>query len=159
MNLIVAVDKNWAIGNQGDQLIYIPEDLKRFKQLTMNHPVILGRKTLMTFPSGKPLKNRRNLILSNNVSFATEGAEVFHNVNSLLDVASPDSFVIGGASIYNLLLNHCDIAYVTKIDAEFPADTWFPNLDHLGWKIIEESEFFEYQGIRYHYVTYNKERA
>ena len=74
MNVIVAVDRNWAIGKEGDQLIYIPADLKRFKALTMGHPVILGRKTLATFPGGRPLKGRRNLILSRNPDFVPEGA-------------------------------------------------------------------------------------
>ena len=73
MNLIVAVDKNWAIGRDGDQLIYIPEDLKHFKALTTGHPVILGRKTLATFPGGRPLKGRRNLILSRDPAFAPRG--------------------------------------------------------------------------------------
>ena len=84
MNLIVAVDQNWAIGKDGDQLIYIPEDLKRFKSLTTGHPVILGRKTLATFPGGRPLKNRRNLILSTNPDFAPEGGEVFRSLEEAL---------------------------------------------------------------------------
>ena len=79
MNLIAAVDLNWAIGRDGDQLCYIPADLKRFQALTTGHPVILGRKTLATFPGGRPLKNRRNLILSRDSAFAPEGAEVFRS--------------------------------------------------------------------------------
>ena len=83
MNLIAAVDLNWAIGRGGDQLCYIPADLKRFQALTTGHPVILGRKTLATFPGGRPLKNRRNLILSRDPSFAPEGAEVFRSLEAL----------------------------------------------------------------------------
>ena len=83
MNVIVAVDQNWAIGKDGDQLVYLSEDLKRFKSLTTGHPVILGRKTLATFPGGRPLKGRRNLILSRSAGFAPEGAEVFSDVEAL----------------------------------------------------------------------------
>ena len=115
MNVIVAVDQNWAIGKDGDQLVYLSEDLKRFKSLTTGHPVILGRKTLATFPGGRPLKGRRNLILSRNTDFAPEGAEVFSDVETLRAAAPEDAFVIGGASVYRQLLPWCDTAYVTKI--------------------------------------------
>ena len=84
MNVIVAVDKNWAIGKDGDQLIYIPEDLKRFKNFTTGNTIVLGRKTVATFPGGKPLKNRRNLILSRNPDYRPEGGEVYPNLESLL---------------------------------------------------------------------------
>lgn len=90
MNLIAAVDLNWAIGRDGDQLCYIPADLKRFQALTTGHPVILGRKTLATFPGGRPLKNRRNLILSRDPSFAPEGAEVFRSLEALRGYGLPE---------------------------------------------------------------------
>ncbi|OUQ77972.1 dihydrofolate reductase [Flavonifractor sp. An100] len=157
MNVIVAVDQNWAIGKGGDQLIYLSEDLKRFKALTMGHPVILGRKTLATFPGGRPLKGRRNLILSRDPSFSPEGGEVYPGVEELLAQAPEDSFVIGGASVYQALLSRCDIAYVTKIQREFPADCWFPNLDEdPAWEQTEESEPLEQDGVVYTYVTYRR---
>ena len=157
MNLIVAVDENWAIGKGGDQLAYISADLKRFKELTTGHPVILGRKTLATFPGGRPLKGRRNLILSATPGYTVEGAEIFSDVDSLLAAATEDSFVIGGESVYRALLEHCDTAYVTKIHAAFPADRWFPDLDaHPDWTIAEESEVLDEKGICFHYVTYRK---
>ena len=157
MNLIVAVDENWAIGKGGDQLVYISADLKRFKELTTGHPVILGRKTLATFPGGRPLKNRRNLILSATPDYAVEGAEVFPDVQSLLANAPEDSFVIGGESVYRALLDQCDTAYVTKIHAGFPADRYFPDLDtHPDWTVSEESEILEEDGVRFQYVTYHK---
>lgn len=157
MNLIVAVDENWAIGKGGDQLVYISADLKRFKELTTGHPVILGRKTLATFPGGRPLKNRRNLILSATPGYAVEGAEVFPDAESLLETAPEDAFVIGGESVYRALLDRCDTAYVTKILASFPADRWFPNLDtHPDWAVAEEGDVLEEDGIRFQYVTYRK---
>ena len=157
MNLIVAVDRNWAIGRDGDQLVYLSEDLKHFKALTTGHPVILGRKTLATFPGGRPLKGRRNLILSRNPNFAPEGAEVFSSVEALLLAAPEDSFVIGGASVYRALLNYCETVYATKIHGEFSADCHFPNLDKLSeWRIEEEGLIQEEDGIQFHRITYKK---
>ena len=158
MNLIVAVDRNWAIGKDGDQLVYLSEDLKHFKALTTGHPVILGRKTLATFPGGRPLKGRRNMILSRSPGFAPEGAEVFQNLPALLEAAPEDAFVLGGASVYAALLDKCDAAYVTKIEASFPGpDCFFPNLDRLPqWHVTDEGPTLEEQGLRFRYVTYRR---
>ena len=158
MNLIVAVDRNWAIGKDGDQLVYLSEDLKHFKALTTGHPVILGRKTLATFPGGRPLKGRRNLILSRNPGFAPPEAEVFSSLEELLAAAPQDAFVIGGASVYQALLDRCDTACITRIEAAFPgADCWFPNLDERPeWKIAEEGPVLEEKGVRFRYVTYER---
>lgn len=157
MNAIVAVDQNWAIGKDGDQLCYLSADLKRFKELTLGHSVILGRKTLRTFPGGRPLKGRRNLILSRDPSFAAEGAEVYRDVGSLLAQARSDSFVIGGESVYRAFLEHCDTVYVTKIAHSFPADVWFPDLDEdPAWQISHEEEPLEEKGLSFRYVTYER---
>lgn len=159
MNVIVAVDQNWAIGKDGDQLVYLSEDLKRFKALTTGHPVILGRKTLATFPGERPLKGRRNLILSRSAGFAPEGAEVFSDVEALRAAAPEDSFVIGGASVYRQLLPWCDTAYVTKIDRAFPADCYFPDLEQdPAWERTEESAPLEQDGIVYRYLTYRRKK-
>ena len=146
MNLIVAVDKNWAIGRDGDQLVYISADLKRFKALTTGHTVILGRKTLATFPGGRPLKG-------------PQGAEVFSDLDSLLAAAPEDAFVLGGASVYHALLDRCGTAYVTKIGRAFPeADCWFPDLDaRPQWRVEEESEPQEENGLHFRYVTYRRQ--
>lgn len=157
MNAIVAVDQNWAIGKGGDQLCYISADLKRFKELTTGHPVILGRKTLATFPGGRPLKGRRNLVLSRDRKLQIEGAEVYHDVESLLAQAPEDSFVIGGESVYHSLLDRCDTVYVTKIAHSFPADTWFPDLDRdPAWRAVREEEPLEEKGLTFWYVTYER---
>ena len=159
MNLIVAVDKNWAIGLGGDQLCYIPADLKRFKALTTGHSVLLGRKTMATFPGGKPLKNRRNLVLSTDPEFRPEGAEVFPTLEDALNAAPADTFVIGGESVYRQALDHCDRAYITKIDKAFPADRWFPDLDKdPAWEIMETEGPFEHEGLEYSYVTYQRKK-
>ena len=158
MNLIVAVDRNWAIGKDGDQLVYLSEDLKHFKALTTGHPVILGRKTLATFPGGRPLTGRRNMILSRSPGFAPEGAEVFQNLPALLEAAPEDAFVLGGASVYAALLDKCGTAYVTRIEASFPGpDCFFPNLDRLPqWHVTDEGPTLEEQGLRFRYVTYRR---
>ena len=157
MNLIVAVDQNWAIGMGGDQLVYIPQDLKRFQALTMGRPVILGRKTMATFPGGRPLKGRKNLVLSRNPDFCPEGAQVYSDLQALLEQATDDAFVIGGASVYRKLLASCHTAYVTKIHKEYPADCWFPNLDQdPDWLLAEELEPVEHDGLSFHYATYKR---
>lgn len=157
MNAIVAVDQNWAIGKGGDQLCYISADLKRFKELTLGHAVILGRKTLATFPGGRPLKGRRNLVLSRDPAFQPEGAEVYHDIETLLAQAPADSFVIGGESVYRSLLEHCDRVYVTKIMSTFSADTWFPDLDRdPAWQVGERAEPLEEKGLSFQYVTYER---
>lgn len=157
MNVIVAVDENWAIGKDGDQLCYIPADLKRFQKLTTGHPVLLGRKTLATFPGGRPLKNRRNLILSTNPDFAPEGGEVFRSLEEALAACPEDTFVIGGASVYNAALDRCDTAYVTKIEKAFEADRYFPNLDaDPAWEIVEEEGPFRHGDLTFTYVTYRR---
>ena len=158
MYVIAAVDRNWAIGKGGDQLCYLPADLKRFRALTTGHPVILGRKTLATFPGGRPLKNRRNLILSRDPAFAPEGAEVFRELDSLRAAAPADSFVIGGESVYRALLGWCGTAYITKIGRAWEgADAFFPNLDDdPAWFVAEEGEPLEHEGIPFRYVTYKR---
>ena len=158
MNLIAAVDRNWAIGKGGDQLVYLRTDLKRFQALTTGHAVILGRKTLATFPGGRPLKNRRNLVLSRDPDFHPEGAEGFPTLEALLAAAPEDAFVIGGGSVYRALLDRCSTAYITKLDAAWPADTWLPDLDALPeWQVAEEGEELEENGVRFRYVTYRRE--
>ena len=138
MDLIVAVDQNWAIGKDGEQLLYLSQDLKRFKALTLGHAVILGRRTLSTFPGGRPLKGRRNLILSTTPGFAPEGGEVYPSLDALLAAAPADAFV-------------------TKILAQYPADRYFPDLDaDPRWESVEESELLEENGVRFRYVTYQR---
>ena len=155
MIFIAAVDKNWGIGKDGDQLIYLKEDLKRFQALTTGKTVILGRRTLATFPGGKPLKWRENFILSANPNFSVDDAMVFQDIPSLLAHAPEDSVVIGGGRVYQALLPYCTTAYITKIHATFPADTFCPDLDaDPAWELTEESAPLEQDGIAFHYTTY-----
>lgn len=159
MQLVVNVTQNWGIGMQNQLLVTISADLKRFRQLTTGKTVILGHSTLATFPGGKPLKNRRNLVLSRNPDLVIEGAEVYPDIPSLLTAVKAldkDSVsVIGGASVYEALLEYCDTAFVTKTYVELAADRFFPNLDQLpNWQIAEQSEIFEENGVTYQYIDY-----
>ncbi len=145
MNLIVAVDKEWGIGNKGDLLVRIRGDLRKFAELTSGKIVILGSNTLATFPGGRVLKNRVNIVLHPDPAYAPEGATVVHSIDEAVQeaakYASDDVFVIGGASVYRQMLPYCDRAYITKIDKSFEKDTWIPDLDASPeWEIKEEGE-------------------
>jgi len=143
MELVVAVDRGWGIGNKGELLCRVSADLKSFRALTSEKTVILGSKTLSTFPGGRPLKNRRNLIFSRRPDYAVEGAEVVHSVKELFSLLTPEetAVVIGGESIYRLLLPYCQVAYVTRFDGDFEKDAFFPDLDSdLAWVLAEEGE-------------------
>ncbi len=160
---VVAVDENWGIGNEGKLLFHISEDLKNFRRVTENKTVILGRKTLATFPKGAPLKNRRNIILSRDESYTVEGAEVARSVDEavkLLENENTDNIcVIGGETIYRQFLDLCDTAIVTKIytSAE-KSDKFYPNLDEKPeWHLAEASEVMEENGIKFQFCTYKKD--
>ncbi len=159
MNLIAAVDRHWAIGNKNKLLVRIPSDHKHFREKTTGKVVVLGRKTLETFPQGMPLPSRTNIILSTNKDYRVKGALVVHSVKELLETLAPydtrDVYVIGGESIYKQLLPYCDTAYVTKIDHAYDADSHFPNLDALeGWNIAKEGEEQTYFDLTYCFLTY-----
>ena len=130
MNMIAAVDRNWAIGRKGRLLVSIPNDLKHFREETMGKVVVLGRKTLQTFPQAMPLSGRTNIILSRNPSFFVKGAQVVHSLDELKLALEPfpskDIYCIGGESIYRQLLPWCDTAHITRIDHGYEADAYFP---------------------------------
>ncbi len=142
MNLIVAVDNNWAIGNKGDLLARVRADLRYFAAKTTGNVVVLGSKTLATFPGGRALKNRTNIVMSTR-DISPEGTIVVHSLEELLEETSKypseSVYVIGGASVYNQLLPFCDTAYITKFDKAFEHDTAIPNLDQSPeWRCVEE---------------------
>ena len=161
MNLIVAVDKNWAIGANNDLLISIPEDMAFFKEKTMGKIVIMGKNTLESFPGSKPLKNRTNIVLALETDYKVDGATVVYTLDDFIKEAekypSEDVFVIGGGSIYRQMLPYCDTCYITYIDHEFEADTFIPNLDEMEeWYIADESDTYNYEGMNYSFRTYKK---
>lgn len=161
MNLIVAVDENWGIGNKNELLVRIPADMKFFRQETTGKVVVLGRKTLETFPQGLPLKNRTNIILSSNPAYQVKDAVVVHSVDELLEELKKyneeDVYIIGGESVYKQLLPYCKVAHVTKIDHAYEADAHFPNLDEdEAWEITADSDEQTYFDITYHFLKYER---
>lgn len=163
MNLIVAVDEQWGIGRDGDLLRRISPDMKRFRSMTTGNVLILGRKTLESFPNKKPLPNRDHIVLTNNLNYQADGVTLCHNIEELPRLLEgfkdKEVFVAGGGSVYKQLLPFCEKAYITKIYDTFPADTYFPNLDAMAeWKIVDESEIMEENDIKFSFVLYERKK-
>ena len=161
MNLIVAVDRNWAIGKDNKLLVSIPDDMKFFRETTTGKVVVMGRKTLESFPNGKPLKNRVNIVLTRDNNYMVNDAIVVHSKEELQKELekynSEDVYIIGGESIYRMMLDDCSRAYVTYVDYAYDADTFFPNLDEdAAWTLAEESEEQTYYDIEFYFRTYTK---
>ena len=159
MELIVNITPDWGIGFENRLLVSISADLRRFRELTTGKTVVLGRKTLATFPGGQPLKNRTNIVLTRDPSFSAGSAVIVHDEAALFAAlrAYPreEIAVIGGASVYELLLDYCDAAHVTKTYVDAPADRFFPNLDALeNWQIRRVSELQEENGLQFQYIDY-----
>lgn len=156
---IAAVSQNWGIGKDNDLLFNIPEDKKFFRRTTLNHTVIMGRKTLESLPDGKPFRDRNNIVLSRDKSFFCEGTEVCGSVEEVLKLAEKyeEIFVVGGGQIYKAMLPYCGKAIITKVNASPEADVFFPNLDKdESWKLTERSEEYDFEGLKYSFCTYVK---
>lgn len=161
MNLIAAVDKNWAIGKDNGLLVSIPADMKFFRETTTGKVVVMGRKTLESFPNGLPLKNRVNIVLTTDYSYQVKDAVIVHSKEELEEELqkynSEDIYVIGGESVYRLLLDVCDTAHITKIDYAYEADAFFPNLDeNPDWEIVADSEEQTYFDLEFYFLKYQK---
>ena len=163
MNLIVAVDKNWGIGLGNKLLVSIPSDMKFFRETTTKKVVVMGRKTLESFPNGQPLKDRTNIIITSDKNYKIKDAVIVHSVEETLielkKYNTEDVYVIGGESIYRQMLPYCDIAHVTKIDHAYEADAYFPNLDEeKGWILTGESEEQTYFDLEYIFARYEQKK-
>ena len=161
MNLIAAVDKNWAIGRRGQLLVSIPGDQQLFRQETVGKVIVMGRKTLESLPGGQPLAGRTNVVLTRDPGFQKKGCEIFHSLGEALEYlkqfASEDIYVIGGAEIYEQFLPYCDTAHITWIDYEYEADCWLPNLDRVpGWTVTAVSDEQTYFDLCYEFRRYEK---
>ena len=162
MNLIVAVDKSCAIGYKNDLLVSIPDDMKYFREHTTGKVCIMGKNTLESFPGGRPLKNRVNIVIALEKSYKVDGATVVYSIEEALEEAkkynTEDVYVIGGGSIYKQMLQYCDTAYITYVDHEYAADTFIPNLDEMQdeWKMVEESEENTYFDLEYYFRVYKR---
>lgn len=161
MNIIASADNHWAIGKNNELLIRIPQDMKRFRQMTTGNVVVMGRKTLESFPNQAPLKDRVNIVLTSNPNYEVKGAVIVHSMDELQEELkkynSEDIYVIGGDSIYRQMLDLCDTAYITKIDYAYEADAHLPNLEeNPAWSLAEESEEQTYFDVIYTYQTYKR---
>lgn len=162
MNLIVAVDQNWGIGKDNKLLATIPGDMRFFRRMTMNKVVVLGRKTLGTLPGKVGLQGRTNIVLSRR-NLQEKNITVVHNIDELRfkleKYESKDIYVIGGESVYNQLLPYCDVAYITKIEYSYDADSHFPNLDEMeDWDLVGVSEEYTYFDMIYRFNKYMKQK-
>lgn len=163
MNVIAAVDNNWAIGYQGSLLVRIPSDQKMFREMTEGKVIVMGRKTLETFPQKQPLKNRINIVLSRNEEYTVKGALVVHSIKELMEELKKyddaDIFVVGGSSVYEQLLPYCDTAHITKIDYVYQADAYFPNLDAMSdWELTADSDEQTYFDLEYYFLKYQRKK-
>ena len=161
MNIIVAADKNWGIGRNNELLVSIPADMKMFREETTGKVVVMGRKTLESFPNGLPLKNRTNIVITGNKDYQVKGAVVVHSIEEALKEVekypAQDVYCIGGDSIYRQMLPYCDVAHVTKIDFAYEADAYFPDLDEdPDWEVTAESEEQTYFYLEYTLVKYER---
>ena len=161
MNLIVAVDKNWAIGKGQQLLVSIPQDMKFFRETTMGKVVVMGRKTLETFPGGQPLKKRVNIVITRDKDYKVNDAIVVHSIEEALEELKKyneeDVYVIGGETIYRQMLPYCNLAHVTKINHAYEADTYFPNLDEMDdWEVTGVSDEQTYFNLEYEFVRYER---
>lgn len=161
MNIIVAVDKNWAIGYKNKLLVTIPADHRFFRKTTLNKAVIMGRKTLEGLPQGLPLKDRFNVVITSDPNYKVRNAVVVHSIEEALEAVkeydSKDVYVIGGESVYRQMLPYCDTAYVTRIDYAYNADAYFPNLDEMeGWQVTDVSDEQTYYDLIYYFYKYER---
>lgn len=161
MNIIVNADKNWAIGKNNSLLVRIPADMKYFRQMTEGNIVVMGRKTLESFPNGLPLKNRTNIVLTGNPNYHVKDAVIVHTTEELLEELKKydeeEIFVIGGESIYRAMLPYCNIAYVTRTDHVYEADTWFPDLEKdPDWQKTAETDEQTYFDLEYVFAKYER---
>lgn len=157
---ILSASESWGIGKNGDLLFHISTDMKFFRRTTEGGAVIMGRKTLDSFPGGKPLKNRLNIVLTRDNTFEREGAVIVHSPEEALKKAREselDIYIIGGAEIYALFLDLCDECLVTKVQADPPADAFFPDLaQRPEWELADEGEEMEENGLKFRFTVYRR---
>ena len=155
MDAIVAVYADWGIGCGGTQPVTVRADRRRFRELTEGAAVIVGRKTLADFPGGRPLKGRRNLVLTAQ-ALEIPGAEVVHSPEEAAQ-AAPQGVVIGGASVYRQLMDRIDRVFVTQLDVTPVSDSFFPDLDaDPAWARTDTGPWQEEDGLRYRFCTYGR---
>jgi dihydrofolate reductase len=157
ISLVAIVARDGGLGHRGQLLVRLPEDLRRFKQITSGTPVVMGRKTWQSI--GRPLPGRRNIVVTRDAALRLEGAETAASLDAALALAgsAPLVHVIGGAEIYSLALPIADELQLTEMDAEFPADTFFPAWDRGRFAEVARQPGVSADGLRYAFVTYKRQ--
>lgn len=163
MKLIVVVDKNWGIGKKNDLLFSLPADMKHFREKTMGKVVVMGSNTLLSFPGGKPLKNRTNIVLWPGGE-EREDCKIVQTLQELFSECEKynedDVYVVGGAMMYRTLLPYCTEALITKAEADGGAEVFFENLDKSpDWELVEQSESLETNGITISFCLYKNKNV
>lgn len=157
MTLVALVDKKWGIAKNGRQIYTIPDDLRRFKHLTIGGSIVLGRKTLLNFPDGKPLPGRKNYILSKKIGIMDD-AIICRSISDIPDEVLKDGWCVGGESVYRQLLLYCNRAFITVVDSDLSADQFCTNLDNNEeWEKVEESKYKQHGEMKYKCVEYRRE--
>lgn len=165
MNAIASVTSDWGIGHDGGLLVPNKQDMRRFVKLTMGGTVVMGRKTLESLPGQRPLKGRRNVVLSARPHYRPSGFEVAASVDEALELVRADDpsrvWVMGGATVYEALLPHCDRAYLTMNHVVVEADTYFPDLDEApDWRLTEkDAAGTTADGVPFSYLLYERASA
>lgn len=157
MKAIVHVDKKWGIGKDNGLMFRLPADMKFFRETTTGNTVVMGGNTLRSFPGGNPLKNRHNIVLSKTL-VERDDCKIVHSAEELFAAIKEQKgevYVIGGAAIYRMLLPYCSEVFVTKVDADGDADTFFSNLDEdENFSLESEGEELETNGYKIKFCTY-----
>ena len=164
MNLIASADRNWAIGKNNELLVRVPEDMKFFRRMTTGKVVVMGRKTLDSMPGGKPLPQRRNIVLTRQKDFAREGVETAASVEEVLSLVAGEDpekvWVIGGGEIYRQMLPHCRLCYLTRVYARPESDVYFPDLDTLPqWQVLRSGAIVSDGTLEYQFIEYISRQA
>ncbi len=159
ISIIVAIASNNAIGKDNDLLWHISNDLKRFKRITQGHPVIMGKKTFESLPKA-PLPNRTNIVITDVPGESFEGCTTVYSIEEALEYCNEqeESFIIGGGSIYRQFMPHANKLYITRVNRDFDADTFFPEVDNNEWKLIEQEDVVDdkQNDFTYSFLTYVK---
>jgi dihydrofolate reductase len=155
IKIIVAISKNRVIGDSNKLIWHLPADLKRFKEITTGHPIVMGRKTYESI--GRPLPNRRNIIITRDNNYQVEGCEIVNSIEESLLLTNSDCFIIGGGEIYKQSLHLANQIYLTQVDEEFEGDTTFPELDK-SWYVSKQENFLSDKKNSYNYsfITYER---
>ena len=159
MNLIVAADKNWAIGNRGRLLVTIPEDQKLFRQETLGKVIVMGRKTMESLPGGQALPGRTNVVLTRNRDYKKKGVTAVHGMDEALSFLKQfpddDINIIGGGEIYAALLPYCSRCAITRVYEERESDAFFPNLDAMPeWRVFRSEAILLEGDTAYQFMEY-----